>query len=445
VSFDVQKRTLVATRLEVTSIAAGGDGLAHVVHDEERRAVFVPRSAPGDLLEANVDFTCKPARATAIRLLEPSHLRVSPPCPYVERCGGCDFMHLSLAAQQGAHRNIVEAALTRAIRSARSDATLAMPSVITHAAPRDLGYRTRARLSVGATRERASVGYRRAASHRIEEVSSCAILDPVLDACWRPIRNLFAGEHGEGEVSVAIGKQGAPVLDIRWTDELSGSFFGRLSVNVDNGTWAGAEVWLEGAREPARVGDPRAVTTGADGAPLAVPSGGFAQAHPAMNQKLGERILAVFTIAGQDVVELFAGSGNLTVVLAREAGSVLAVESDGRAVAAARENIAGRGLRARIVQADAGAFDLPQGVRAVLLDPPRSGAAHASEKIARSRVRRVAYVSCEASTLARDASTLVGGGFRLTSVETFEMFPHTSHVEILALFERDPRSGRSRS
>src|SRR4029079_13155677 len=88
---DVQKRTLVATQLEVTSIVAGGDGLAHVLHDEERRAVFVPRGAPGDVLEAQVDFASKPARATAIRLLQPSRLRAHAPCPYVERCGGCDF------------------------------------------------------------------------------------------------------------------------------------------------------------------------------------------------------------------------------------------------------------------------------------------------------------------------------------------------------------------
>jgi 23S rRNA (uracil1939-C5)-methyltransferase len=161
-----------------------------------------------------------------------------------------------------------------------------------------------------------------------------------------------------------------------------------------------------------------------------------------MNRKLGERIATGFPLEGQNVVELFAGSGNLTVVLARMADSVLAVEADARAVAAARENIEARGLRARVVQADAGTFALPPGVRAVLLDPPRAGAADASEGLVRSRARRVAYVSCEPATLARDARTLAAGGFRLTAVETFEMFPHTSHVEILALFERDP--GRRR-
>jgi 23S rRNA (uracil1939-C5)-methyltransferase len=352
-------------------------------------------------------------------------------------------MHLTVEAQRAAHRDIVDAALRRAIRSEHGGDAPSLPEIVTHPAPRDLGYRTRARLAIVA-HGRATVGYRRAGSHRIEEVSSCPVLDPLLYGCWTQVRDLFAGERGEGEVSIAIGAKGAPVLDIKWTDDLSGAFFGRLGVNVESGAWAGAEVWLEGARDPARIGDPRAVTTGADGAILVVPSGGFAQAHPAMNQKLGERIAAAFLVDGLDVVELFAGSGNLTVVLARTAQSVLAVEADSRAVAAARENIEARGLRARVVQADAGAFELPQGVRAVLLDPPRAGAAGASEKIVSSRVRHVAYVSCDSSTLARDARTLVAGGFRLTCLETFEMFPHTSHVEILAVFERDPRQ-RSRS
>jgi 23S rRNA (uracil1939-C5)-methyltransferase len=435
----VQKRNLVATRLEVTSIVAGGDGLAHVVHGDERRAVFVPRGAPGDVLEAKVDFASKPARATSVRLIAPSTLRASAPCPYVERCGGCDLMHLSVEAQQDVHRDIVDAALRHAVASAPNEESRTVPNIVAHGAPRDLGYRTRARLSVLASGGRATVGYRRAASHRIEEVASCAVLDPRLDTTWQPIRDLFAGERGEGEVSIALGRGEAPVLEIEWAPDLTGSFFGRLESGVARGSWAGAEVWLEGARSASRVGDPRALTLGADGEPLEVPAGGFAQAHPAMNRKLGERIDALFSYEEKDVVELFAGSGNLTVVLARRAKSVVAVEADVRAVAAARSNLAARGLTARVVEADARAFELPRTARAVLLDPPRAGAHEASERLARSRVRNIAYVSCDASTLARDTKTLAVGGFRLTSVETFEMFPHTSHVETLAVFERDPK------
>jgi 23S rRNA (uracil1939-C5)-methyltransferase len=235
-----------------------------------------------------------------------------------------------------------------------------------------------------------------------------------------------------------------PVLEIEWVGELGGSFFGALEAKIAAGTWAGAEVWLEGARTPARIGRPEASTIAADGEALVVPSGSFAQGHPAMNAKLGERLVALAGLVGQPVLELFAGSGNFTVLLARHAASLTAVESDARAVAAARANLASRGLAARVVEADADAFDLPNEVRVVVLDPPRTGAAGAVARIAASRARRVAYVSCNVATLARDAGPLVVAGFRLAGLETLEMFPHTSHVEVLALFERETGSSRRR-
>jgi 23S rRNA (uracil1939-C5)-methyltransferase len=203
-------------------------------------------------------------------------------------------------------------------------------------------------------------------------------------------------------------------------------------------------VWLEGARAPARFGEPEAVTTGADGEALVVPSGAFAQAHPAMNAKLGERLLARAELGGQTALELFSGSGNFTVLLARHTGSLTAVESDVRAVATARANLASRGLGARVVEADADAFEVPAAVRTVVLDPPREGAAGAVARIARSKARRVVYVSCNVATLARDLATLVPAAFHLSGVEMFEMFPHTSHVEVLAVLERGAAGRRPR-
>jgi 23S rRNA (uracil1939-C5)-methyltransferase len=262
------------------------------------------------------------------------------------------------------------------------------------------------------------------------------VLDPRLDALLPDLRGLFGAERGRGEVTVALGASARPVLDVKWTGELGGSFFAAVDAKIAGGAWAGAEVWLEGARAPARFGQPEAVTIGADGLALVVPSGAFAQAHPAMNVRLGERLLARTGVAGQAVLELFAGSGNFSVLLARHAASLTTVESDARAVAQARANLASRGLAAKVVQADADAFDVPPAMRTVVLDPPRTGAAGAAARIARSKARRVVYVSCDVATLARDVATLAAGGFRLAEVEMFEMFPHTSHVEVLALLER---------
>jgi 23S rRNA (uracil1939-C5)-methyltransferase len=420
-------------RLEIESIAPGGEGLAHVTHGERRRAVFVRRAAPGDVLEADVDWTRKPARATVLRVIEPSSQRAVPPCPIAERCGGCDLMHLTLESQTKAHLDIVRASLAHALAASGASE---VPHVTSHAAPRDAAYRTRARLAVVIERGRVVVGYRQSSSHAAVDVERCWVLDPLLDALWPELRELFAAERGRGEITVAIGARERPVLDVKWTGELGGSFFAAVDAKVASGHWAGAEVWLEGARAPARFGAPQAVTTGADGQVLIVPSGAFAQAHPAMNVRLGERILARGAFEGQAVLELFAGSGNFSVLLARTAASLTTVESDARAVAQARENLASRALSARIVEADADAYEISAAVRTVVLDPPRAGAAGAAARIARSKVRRVVYVSCDVATMARDIATLAPAGFRLVEVETFEMFPHTSHVEVLAILER---------
>jgi 23S rRNA (uracil1939-C5)-methyltransferase len=416
-------------RLRVASLAAGGDGVAHADRGQERRAVFIPHAAPGDLVDVEVDFTHRPARASSVRIVEPSPQRVAPPCPAADRCGGCDWMHLAETAQREAHLEIARAALERAAGP--------LPHIVAHAAPTAERYRTRARVAVETARGgRVVLGYRRSESHQIADVRACLVLDERLEAALPALADLLAGERGRGEVALALGRGGRPVLDLSWTGELSGKVLGGIEARVADGTWGGADVRLAGAARPARIGDPRAVTTGGDGEALLVPSGGFAQANPVMNRLLAERAVALLDPGGTDVLELFGGSGNFSVLVARTARSLMMVESDGDAVAAARANLADRGLRARIVEGDADAFDPAPPVRAALLDPPRRGAAGAVARLGRSRVRRIAYVSCNPATLARDLGALREHDFSVAAVETFEMFPHTSHVEVVVALER---------
>jgi 23S rRNA (uracil1939-C5)-methyltransferase len=429
------------TRLEITSLAAGGDGVAHVDRPEGRRAVFVAGSAPGDVIDAEVDFAQRPARGGVFRVVQPSPVRVQPPCPLAGSCGGCDLMHISVEAQRDAHRSIVASALEHALH--RVDGTATSPDVVVHPASASVGYRTRARLAIRARGASAVVGYRRAGRRFLQDVDSCAVLDPRLDRALSELRRLFEGETGDGEASLALGEEARPVVDLAWIGDLSARFFAGVSRSVESRALAGAEVWLPGASRPARFGDPHAVTTAADGEPLRVPSGAFAQAHPAVNVALGARVLAAVEPDGRPIVELFAGSGNLTVLLARHATSLTAVESDGRAVEAAHGNLRNRGLSARILKADADTFEWPANARTIVLDPPRGGAEGASRKLAGSRVRRIAYISCDPSTLARDISLIAAGGYRPFLVETFEMFPHTSHVETLVALDK-PHGGGTR-
>ena len=153
-----------------------------------------------------------------------------------------------------------------------------------------------------------------------------------------------------------------------------------------------------------------------------------------MNRELATCVAALVP-EGQRVVELYAGAGNLTVLLAQKAAQLTAVEDDSGACDAARENLRARGLRAKVSQADANTHAIGDAAQAVVLDPPRTGARAACGAIVKSKARRVVYVSCDPPTLGRDLEIL-SERFQLVSVDLFEMFPHTSHIEAVALLER---------
>jgi 23S rRNA (uracil1939-C5)-methyltransferase len=136
------------------------------------------------------------------------------------------------------------------------------------------------------------------------------------------------------------------------------------------------------------------------------------------------------------VVELFAGAGTLTVALVGEATRYEAVERVPEAAEALRENLRERGLEAKVTAGDAEERAISPATRVVILDPPRSGASGACERILQARPRHVIYVSCNPVTLARDLTSLAGGGYELRRLESFELFPQTSHVELVAHLER---------
>jgi 23S rRNA (uracil1939-C5)-methyltransferase len=189
-------------------------------------------------------------------------------------------------------------------------------------------------------------------------------------------------------------------------------------------------------RVPATIGDPTPILAGADGKPVRLAPGGFSQASEGANALLASRVSALAAQAPEGpCLELFAGAGNFTVMLARER-EVVAIESDPDACAAARANLAARGLAARVECGDAANATIKKGTRLVVLDPPRTGARDVAERLAKERVPTVLYVSCDPPTLGRDLAILAQGGFHLVALETFEMFPQTSHVETIAFLER---------
>ncbi len=372
--------------LRVDALAAGGDGVGRA---PDGRVVFVALAAPGDRVEARIDAVHRRhARGEVVRVIEPGASRVAPRCPAFGVCGGCAWQHVDYAAQCEAKRAIVEDALRR-VGHLEPPAPVALrPS------PSAYAYRARARVAVAG----GEVGYRRRRSHALCAVRRCPVLLPSLEAELAALADAAPAADGEWEIAAgARGRRRHPV-----------------------GAAGDAIEW--------RV----------DGEPLRVSAGVFFQANPELHGALLDAVAAAAG-RGARAVELHAGAGFLTLRLAAAFERVTAVESDPAAAADLRHNLARAGrdavevVHARAERwleappADAAAPD------ALVLDPPRSGLAPgAAERIAALGPARIAYLSCDPATLARDLAALVASGYALAGVEAFDLFPQTPHVEVLA-------------
>jgi 23S rRNA (uracil1939-C5)-methyltransferase len=437
----MSRANVVEVRAFIRELANGGDGVALVEAQGERRAVFVRHAAPGDQAWLSVDLATRPATGRILRLDEAGPARVDPICPHSLRCGGCSWMHLSVPGQVEAYRHRIRAALPDAWKDLPLDV---------HRPPASLGYRTRARLHARASGGKAVVGLQRARTHEPVEVDRCVVLHPDLERARLSLPPLLEGARGRGEAQIALGAEGRPVLELTWRGQLASQTFARIEECVKGQTWAGARVFEGAVSRPAVCGDPSPWAIAADGAPLRLAPGGFSQASESTNQKLGQRMLAlareVLGPSVGDVVELFAGAGNFTVLLARHAERLVAVESSEAACVALRENLATRELVAkvaRVVHALAQEHVMARGIDLVVLDPPRTGARLLMDRLLQARPRAIAYVSCDVPTLARDLEVL-DSAYEPAALEAFAMFPHTPHVETLAVLAARARRGRGR-
>lgn len=433
--------SVVVRELSIEKIAPGGEGVAFVSVGDERRAVFLRDVAVGDVVRAEVDLGSRPARGRVSEIVKPGPGRIAPPCEAAARCGGCDLMHMTAEARRAAYVDLVREVLPPSFRT--------VPELM-HPAPRDLGYRTRARVHVHAKR-RLELGFLGTGSHRIVEVPTCVVLDPAVERARVALGAWLRGAEGRGEARIALGAfpDRLPVLDLAFSGELPPSFYAALDEAVRSGALGGASVLQEGATRPALIGAPAPWMRAADGKPLRLAPGGFGQASDDGNALLGSALAEMLDAIGltpkdggprpASVVELFAGAGNFTVMLGARADKVVAVEADAAACEAARENLAHRGLRAKVTTKDADTFPIPRGLDLVLLDPPRAGARGATAAIAAARPAHVIYVSCDPPTLGRDLAELAAVGYVARRIELFELFPQTSHVETMVLLERGPR------
>jgi len=412
--------TEAALLLDVERLTFGFDALAH----HGRQVVFVPYAAPGERVRAEVvERRAGYLRARVAAVLAPGPDRVLPGCRYFPTCGGCQWQHVAPPAQRDAKAAIVAEQLARVagVRDAEVLPTLASPA--------DWHYRARVTLAVEGRR----AGYRRARSHALVEIADCPLADPSVSAhleaarAWVaalrvPLRRVTVSAAPAGVALAASATARPGPADLAASEALLAR-----AASVRGTVVTGAGVRLV-------AGDPTVRVALEPGLDLEVPADVFTQVNPGANQRLVETVLALGAFTpGERVLDLYCGAGNLSLPLARRGVSVLGIERSGVAVEPARANAARHGLPAATFRADDVAralASLPSGsLDAVVLDPPRAGAADALPALAALRPPRIIYVSCDPATLARDVRTLLAAGYRLERVQPIDVFPQTYHVE----------------
>lgn len=424
--------------VDIESLAYGGEGVAHAP-----RAIFVAGGAPGDRLRVRVqEDRGRWARAELVSVLRPGPDRRTPPCPLAGRCGGCQWQHVTEEAQRAAKRQAVEDALRR---------IGALPDVVVPPLPAagpSLGYRRRARLQIRWRDGSPIVGFHAPGSHAIVDVPACIQMSEGLRRAHTALRRALekAGPiPGVEEADLAVGAEDGPGVAAfhlaRRAPAASRARLGELaSASVAAGDLQGVAVLGAGNRLAGAWGDvtiAHHVPAGAlPGAPytLRQRAWAFAQASWEANVLL---VRAVIEALGDPpparLLELYAGSGNFTLPLSARCAELTAVEGDPQAAADLRENLARAGRRVRVMAAPVErALGRAPRAEAVLLDPPRAGAATALPAILARRPRRIVYVSCDPATLARDLRSLARAGYAVPEVRALDLFPQTYHVETVA-------------
>lgn len=428
--------------VEIESLTQEGRGVARL----NGKVMFVADALPGESVTATIVKTQRRHDlASTDEIHVASEQRVIPQCEWFGNCGGCSLQHLDSHAQLEVKQGWLVDALLR-IGGVEPETWL--PPL---AGP-VWGYRRKARLGVKSVdkKGRVLVGFRERYKPYITDMDSCEVLDPRLGCLIKPLQLMIAQlsicrRLPQIELAAGVDKV---VLVMRVLDPPTPADLETLAV------FAGEHDVLL-CLQPAGLDSITALDGGA--VPVLTQTlpqfditmefnaTDFIQINAAINRAMIANVIEYLQPSKNDVVlDLFCGLGNFSLPLAREAGHVIGVEGAESLVARARHNALLNGLEniefhaANLDDETAAAQVLNQQYDLMLLDPPRTGAAVICAMAPQLGVRRIVYVSCHPATLARDAAVLIqNGNYVLRAAGVMDMFPHTAHVESIAIFERN--------
>ncbi len=425
----------------IESLTHDGKGVAHL----DGKATFVHGSLPGERVRfLYTGRWRKYDEGRVVEVLESSSERVEPRCDQFGICGGCSLQHQVHGAQIEAKQQAMLDALKHIGKVAPAEV---LPPLLGASA---WGYRRKARLGVRYVPKKggALVGFRERGSSKIADISCCHVLHPRVGELLPQLRALIDAlsiRNQVPQIEMAMGDE-ICVLIFRVLENPSEA---DLSLLNEFGPQHQVAIYLQD-------GGPETVKplSGiAEELTYALPEfdltlqflpNDFTQVNSDINRQMIQRAVEMLELQPEDrVLDLFCGLGNFTLPLARRAGAVTGVEGDAGLVARARENAERNGLTntsfytANLYETLEQEPWLQQRFNKILLDPPRSGAQEVLAHLPKLGAERIVYVSCYPGTLARDAGILVHElGYRLLSAGVMDMFPHTAHVESIALFEK---------
>jgi len=450
--------TQVSEWLKVDSLDLEAQGVAH---NEEGKVVFIEGALPGEQVQVTVGRKKNNwEQGTMVAMRRESPLRVAPGCPHfglhAGACGGCKMQHLHASAQVAVKQRVVEDNLWH-LGKVRAEMLLRPIEGPTW------GYRYRARFSVRyvAKKGQVLIGFHERKSRYVADMQVCKVVPERVSNLLMPLRELIASMEERDrlpQIELAMGDK-VIALVLRHLNPLGGADLQRLR---DFAAAHEVQWWLQ-PKGPDTV---KLLDEGGIELSYALPEFGvvmpfkptdFTQVNPHINTVLVGRALRLLAVKKDErVIDWFCGLGNFTLPLATQAREVLGIEGSETLVQRSRENAARNGLAANTSFVARNLFEMTPELLAAdgsadkwLVDPPREGAFALAKAIADiaqdpslapgwTPPKRIVYVSCNPATLARDAGLLVNlAGYRCTAASAVNMFPHTAHVESIAVFEHN--------
>lgn len=425
----------------ISALAHDGRGVAHV----EGKVIFIDEALPGEELEfLYTDIRKDYAEGKIVKLLSRSPLRVDAACPHYGVCGGCSFQHVAAEAQIKIKQDLL-------IEQFKRIGKVDIPELWTSLTGPHWGYRRKARMGVKyvAKKDRVLVGFRERRHPYLAEIDSCLVMHPKVGTQLLALGELIGSlslRDKIPQIEVAIGDEQC-VLAIRVLEPATEEDQAKLRAFAKTHDMS---LCLQ-AKGPDTItplaGEPEIMPT------YALPNHGiefkfrpamFTQVNYEINRQMIDRVIETLDLNINDsVLDLFCGLGNFTLPMAKKAGFVVGIEGDQPLVNHAKENAKHNGID----NVEFYAADLSKAIsdqawanrhyNKILLDPSRAGASEILGHFKKWQPEQIIYVSCNPSTLARDAGILVNElGYQLVKAGVMDMFPQTGHVESIALFTK---------